>query len=49
MGKANNLYAFSKFKEAIEILEEIITKMPDHAESYSTIASIYGNYYLVFN
>ncbi|CDW76383.1 general transcription factor 3c polypeptide 3 [Stylonychia lemnae] len=41
MGQANNLYAFNKFKEAIEILEEIITKMPDHAESYSTISSIY--------
>lgn len=24
------------------MFEEVITKMPDHAESYSTIASIYG-------
>ena len=43
MGRANNLYAFKQFKEAIVVFEQIITKLPDHAESYSTIASIYGN------
>lgn len=42
MGQANNLYAFNKFDEALDILQKIITKMPDHAESYSTISSIYG-------
>jgi|LauGreDrversion4_2_1035121.scaffolds.fasta_scaffold73195_7 hypothetical protein len=42
LGEANNLYAFQKFEEAIKILEEVVTRMPELPEPLTTLSSIYG-------
>lgn len=35
------MYAFRRFREAIAILEQVIMKMPELADAYTTIANIY--------
>jgi hypothetical protein len=47
IGQANNLYAFKDFKEVIIVFEKVIIKIPESADTYVTIANIYGKIFLV--
>lgn len=42
LGEANQHYIFQNYDEAIKILKDVISKMPELPEPLITLANIYG-------